>query len=1288
MQRLTVLVACLFVAFATSLFVASQDTATSVGTLTATLAPAFKIEGEIGRALPRKMVYDQHNEQIAVVDAYNRLLVINARDYSTLYTLHEQGSYGDIAFSHDGRWLAVAYGITMELWDTSNGQMVAGLPDLGNARSIFGPITFSSNDEVVIFYGNYPAPRELRQSENDSINYPWVWHLPAARRESESTFPKKLEAIQMVDYANGFVLSPDDTIIAALPGRLRVLDAFTLTPEYEIPTDRYEQDPLTVWFSFLDNSVYVRPVSKDTLLQVDTKRGVLVEIPTNTPLSKSDLDLIGGIELGSIAQVIGGVSSTTYNPLIGVFLGQNYRDPAQYGDKPLTVTLIDLVLPPDSTADNILALLYVYDDTEGAGRFMFGGRGSVQQMVLSPDKQNLLIRLNEDDEYVVTYDLASGQELRRFTPALRAIGRYYRQYKNRILAYDASGKIIISDFERRGANNDTVIAEDLHYSQQFDRFFFSDDNKKIITLAGTEWREWDIETGTVLRRDLIYLDGQIVATSGDGYRYLTYYNGANNTVGAQVVDMNSNKSYKVPFNNILGSAVSDIYANPSWTRFLVVYSDNSFGPYYPGNQVAIYDYQDGLKSFIAGDDLPPLAQRQYGWVDDLTAYVYGQGTRHDIPPRVYNVNYAANGLPRCVAEAYPNEQPHFLKLWERLSYNLRTDELDTLTSTLCANLPTTANGAEAQLVLTATPQKILVTGLPTGEVPQCLLDRYPTQSEEYSATWRKLVIGLGPKETQQLAVMLCEGIGVIDPAAAFDPSLGYTMFINSDTGERASGDYQVPTEETRPLDPIYDLFEKTEKRSLGTAILSPNEELVAASNMPGELIIYRMLIPYRNLTAQLTATAVVALQQANLVKAQPTSSPTYNVVGTPRPTLTPTPEQTLYPRPQDHVFASNTNQENLCPSEQLLSIKQPPSDYDAKGRIYAAIQGEHLWSIQPQNGTRVEDKEILQCGHGITCQFSPNNQWILAESYESIFIIRPDNSDSRLLWNLLTPNPSTPQPQNLQWSGNDTIEWTGRIPVTVPAPTPYTTFKQAYIRDVLNVYPDPKPWIPEVSINELPTQLVARQPGGNWIVVDTTYNTGVGQGYKFYLYDTTTGAYQLFAQSKSNEINVYWHPWGDRLFYNFPEDNDTIRATYQVTFPDMTNQFLGYAPSGDWSNDGRFIAYNTQSLSQPIGVWDSKTGQIKTYCLPETGAREYGGSFVWSPDNRYVALQVSLPKDEAKAGVGQHTLILNVANGEVVDLTMGVAEIITWAQEPGTYGSGQVVTPTLSVTLTPTAAAQ
>ena len=104
--------------------------------------------------------------------------------------------------------------------------------------------------------------------------------------------------------------------------------------------------------------------------------------------------------------------------------------------------------------------------------------------------------------------------------------------------------------------------------------------------------------------------------------------------------------------------------------------------------------------------------------------------------------------------------------------------------------------------------------------------------------------------------------------------------------------------------------------------------------------------------------------------------------------------------------------------------------------------------------------------------------------------------------------------------------------------------------------------------------------------------------------------------------------------------------------------------------------------AQPISVFDSLTGQTRTYCLPETGARLYSGPFTWSPDNRYLALQAPLPRDEAQEGIGQHTMILNIETGEVVDLTTGIHQLIAWAEERGGYGSGDVITPTPSVTST------
>lgn len=1283
MRRTYAFLLILTLIFTSGVVLSQSVPASPEATPEATPDVTFSIEAEIGRALPRKIIYDPQRERMAVADAYNRLLLVNALDYSTITVLHERGQYGDIAFSHDGRWLAVAYNNTvMELWDTETGTLAAALKNL-NAKQLLGPITFSSRDEILVFYGLYPAPRALRRTEDDTIVYPWVWHLPAARKEAPSTFPNGSEAVQMFDYAFGFVMGPDDKIVAALPARLRVLDAHTLDVDYDIPTDRYEQDPLNVWFSLRDSTVYVRPVSGGTLLQVDTRRGVLVEIPTNTELTPDDVSLLGGLEVGSTARLIGAQASRETLPLLQVLLGHYYRDNSSYGRRRLTVTLIDLVVPPTGTEDNVAALLYVFDEDRQTGLFRLSEAYAAQQMVLSPDGEELLIRRNDGDEYVITYDLSSGREIRRFLPALRSIGSYRRAAKNRVLAYDTSGQVIISDFQRLDAETNQVVAEDLRYSRSFDRFFWSADSQKIITLAGSEWREWSVATGEVLRREVVYLQGSIIATSSDGYRYLSQYRNAAGWGGVEVVDMNTMGRYTVPFQSIPGSSVSEVYANPSWTRFLVVYSQNQFGPYSPGNQVAVYDYQDGLKTFIAGDDLPPVGYRQYGWTDDDTAYVYGQGAASDLPGRVYGVDYAPSGLPACVASAYPEQAGTFLKLWERLLLNLRPDQLDELSQAVCASLPDTAAGVEQLLRPTAAPTHLAVTGVPTGEVPQCLKDRYPGQQDEYGAVWRAMTANSTPEDRQRLAVLLCEGIGEISPEQAFDPSFGVTMFINAETGERASGAYQPPAVERRPLDQIHELFQKVEGRSLGTAILSPDADLIASSSLPGELVIYRMSITYGALMQRITATAAAQLAAANLIQAMPSPSPTYNAIGTPRPTLTPTPKQTLFPRPEERVFAGVGQPSiNFCPSETLYTVDNLPPGYDATGRIYAEVYGDFLWGVEPEDGTRQEDPDIIRCGKGIRCQFSPDNAWILAESYEAIYLTRPDKSDPRLLWDLRTPYPSTPVPRSLWWTGDRTIEWQARIPVTA-APTSDVYHTDAYIRDVMNVYPDPNPWVPAIRINDLPAQFVSRQPGGPWAVAYTNYNTGLGVGFKYYLYNTDTGESRPFAQNERGEISLYWHPWGDRLFYRFPESN-AYYVAYQITFPTVSNRFLGSDyEQGKWSNDGRYRAYSTNQPLQVIGIWDSQTGQIRTYCLPETGARLYNGPFTWSPDNRYLALIAPLPKDEAHEGVGSHTMILNVATGEVVDLTTGVVNILVWAQEPGTYGDGRVVTPTPTPTASP-----
>jgi hypothetical protein len=430
---------------------------------------SFEVVSEIGRAVPRSIVYEPNFERIAMVDAYGRLLLINALTYETEHQLYENGIYNDYAFSHDGHWFALAIDTRMELYNAETGELVSKLDDPGQALSVHGPLTFSDDDNLLLFVGTHPAPQSLRRYENDTSDTPWIWNLTAARNEGDSTFPRKVEAWQFFDYRNGFVLGPKNRIVAALPGRLHIIDAYSLDVLYEIDTARYEQDPLNVWLSLRDNQIYVLPSSLDKLLQVNTEKGLLAEIPLYQALTQNDLATIGGIELGRPARVIGDANSRSTYPLLKVLLGDDYR--RSWNFHPLTVTLIDLLTVPATADDRLQSLLFVYDETEKKGQFIFTSPYNTQQMVLNPDGDHLLIRHTTDDgEKVEIYNMSTGGFEGEIVPALRDMGYYSRRRKNRILAYDKKASVIVSDFQRFDTQSLDVVAEDLRYTRRYDQF--------------------------------------------------------------------------------------------------------------------------------------------------------------------------------------------------------------------------------------------------------------------------------------------------------------------------------------------------------------------------------------------------------------------------------------------------------------------------------------------------------------------------------------------------------------------------------------------------------------------------------------------------------------------------------------------------------------------------------------------------------------------------------------------------------------------------------------------------
>src|SRR5690606_38423898 len=101
-------------------------------------------------------------------------------------------------------------------------------------------------------------------------------------------------------------------------------------------------------------------------------------------------------------------------------------------------------------------------------------------------------------------------------------------------------------------------------------------------------------------------------------------------------------------------------------------------------------------------------------------------------------------------------------------------------------------------------------------------------------------------------------------------------------------------------------------------------------------------------------------------------------IGTARPTLTPTPSLTTIPLPEERSYEEFVSVD-YCPAQTLFDIDSPPVGYDAIGRILAPLQGDVLWAVEVENGSRYEATDVPACGVGVTCELSPDGRWTLAE---------------------------------------------------------------------------------------------------------------------------------------------------------------------------------------------------------------------------------------------------------------------------------------------------------------------
>jgi hypothetical protein len=1232
---------------------------------------------QLGQIHPQGIRYDPNFDRFVWVDPRGRLLLVDAASYDIQHVLYESGSYNAYRFSHDGRYLALAIDLRVELWDTQMGtESLSIAPD--GALSVTGPLLWSEDDSFLLFSAVVRAPAAIRRSENDTSILPWLWDLPAARDEGDSRLPGRVEAYSFFDYRNGLVLGPNELLIAALPERLQLFDVVggDIPHIGDILTARFERDPLDVWFSLRDAMIYMRPVNQGNLIQLNSETGAFFDIPVGHSLEQRELRAMAGLLISDQARIIGQPNTLEPNSLLRLLLGDNYH--ANWGYHPLTVMLLDVLEPV--TADQAGLLVYIFDEQAGYGTIEFLRPQDALQFALSPNNVHFMARRGSGDQPIEVYNLQTGVLERSIIPAIPDFeGRH-------LLAYNATGDVIISDFQRFDAATGAVLREDLSYNTGYDQFFFSEDSQRLVTLRGSEWWLWDIASAQVIRRERVNLRGSLAQTSADGHRFLTYVDTPLGR-GVEVVEVGQEARTSVVFESLPGQDIQEIIPSPDWEHYLVIYTPNQFGQHYPGNEVAIYNLHEGKRWFLAGDDLPHPDNRFYGWLDNQTAYVSGENFGgEDAPARLYGLDYHPSGLPRCLVEAFPDDWQQWIDLWEQFNARLRPDRLGRLTQQVCDALPAAAADINAVLNPSPTPTLPPVTETPSVVVgvPVCLTSAFPGEALDYAEEWRRLIEGLSAEQIADMEALLCQGLGAA-PELAFE-NYGYSgdfnsnvevMTIDVNSGVRAFGPFLPAQPSDAPsLDLVLQEFERTERFYPDSAVLSPDRQLLATRDRSGFITIYRLLTPYETIAANATATVAVQETGPALISVLPTATRAFEVEGQARPTLTPTMTPTSPPTPAQAVEQSSLGEvQEMCPAQTLASVDSPPPEYNPTGRIFLGMRGDHrIWVLDPATGDLHPDETLTPCSIGINCNFSFDRDWMLVYGND-IIVSRPDGSGAQALFEA---REQAVWPPDIHWLGaTNVIEY----------------FYQGYLPDQfadavtlaqridLDSGAASEPFLPppspaSIRVNELSTELVSTQPGdGPLAVVRTSFNNGRGIGYKYYLAERDSGAVEYFARLNDlsfGDMLFEWHPLGTALYYHYPGEGDWF--IYDAATRE--HRVLGDLPGGQWSREGRyrgdlfslpqeeFEAREEAGLPMPnFTIWDSETGLIRRYCIPlETWMLAYA-PWQWSPDSHYIVLPVG-PLNQGEVATDHFTLaVLDTQTGYVTELPADTPTIVVWTQE-------------------------
>lgn len=1239
---------------------------------------AFAEVGSLGQPRPRGMQYDPNFDQIVWVDALGRLELVDATTFEVQHTLYNSGFYNAYEFSHNGHYLALAIDIRFEIYDTQTGELLLTFEPDGALRAE-GNLYWSQDDSLLGVNLQVRAPQAIRQSENDTTNLPYVWDIAAELGERRTILPGA-RAIPFFDFRNGFVYGSNNKAVVGLPERLQILDITPTGVEVisEIPSTRFERDPIFVWTSLRDDMMYIRPdPNSSQIIQLDTATGNQVTLPIGGDINAFGFDNLDGIQLSDYSRRIGAPLDTHENSLLRFFLGTDYR--AQFGYHPITVTVVDYLDPATrDTGDRVAVLLYIFDETRGTGRFDLADFYPATGFSLSEDGNSIAVRRDSAESRIDVFDVTTGNLTQTFVHTLPEVAR------EGVFGFDSTGEIIISDFQHFDVSTGEIVFDNLHYNNGYDRFFWDDASDKLVTVSGSRWWVWDIYTGEVVRQESLTLGETIIGTAYNGERYLISLIDTQNEFGMastyEMVEVGMDDRIRVSFADLPQVTIENIIFSPGGENYLVIYSVNSRGQHAPGNEIMLYNIDAGALLHVAGDDLPYMTNRQYGWLDDETIYIYSEeGTAS--PERVYGLEYHGSGVPQCLADEYPEHISEWSLIWERLNYNLRSDDLNNLAQATCDLLPVEQEEIVIDFIFpSATPTRLPVTATPStiAGVPLCLTNRFSVEARDYAEIWQELIAGKTDAEIEELEILLCENItgsGSPQGEAAIVTNNVEVMTININTGIREVGAY-IPDREI-PLDPNLDLIYRAFRQQYGftpDGELSPDLNFLAVRTQRNHVNIYRLLTPYETYAQNATATVMIqeeAEEEDTYLSLRPTATQGFQYLGEPRPTFTPTVTPTTPPLPDGDVYLSqNEEVERICPFRERFTLENPPPDFAATGRILTTNQGV----LTISTGDYIFQDELPRCLTDQNCNFSPDRNWIFYQNdTPELIISRPDGSQASVL--AYDNQLAFGEYSGFRWQGS-LIAYNVEIPASNEQRRPriVTYLYNPETGDIS----DAPIYESRESYNQLPTNGQSTQPGQvqRYQVATVTFTTSVDEGLRFFIYDYVDEEYIYFARSPEVNLNgamsFEWHPQGEFLFYSYPGDENTY------AFNTATEEFTLYgdiAP-GRWSRDGAAKVYETSVSQQEredlieagepvphITVWNANTGLRTEYCVPGFEEEIISSEFMWSPDNRYITFRSVLPDERGLPDAPVRTFILDTQTGSITEISDLAPSPIVWLEE-------------------------